>query len=224
MIDGRYDSARGVQHCTVTAIEYNAHLVVGICTLRPKIEGKASKQLEAPAVVRLLRGLLAKGLRSRTVISNDCATLGPQLQALDIAWQKDCHHKIKNIRKHFQKILTLKEAKRVSNPHQCVSESKLMSFTKKEMLDALATRFGSSTLTLKEERLKKSEFVAIVLQKMCPFGTLTNAQRLTVDLDGVTEFHAHEVGMWFLCASQLCRDEGGDAETLHRDIMMIAEH
>ncbi|GBG88867.1 hypothetical protein CBR_g48479 [Chara braunii] len=59
---------------------------------------------------------------------------------------------------------------------------------------------------------------------MYMFGTLMNAQSLEVDPDGVTEFQAHEVGMWFLLASRLCKDEGGDAETLHRDIMMIAEY
>ncbi|GBG91377.1 hypothetical protein CBR_g52264 [Chara braunii] len=54
MVDGRYDSARGAQHCTVTAIEYYTRLVVGVHTLRPKTEGKASNAIEVPAVVRLL--------------------------------------------------------------------------------------------------------------------------------------------------------------------------
>ncbi|GBG64102.1 hypothetical protein CBR_g40550 [Chara braunii] len=95
MVDGRYDSARSAQHCTFTAIEYDNRLVVGVHTLRPKTEGTASNQLEAPAVVRLLRGLLSRGLQIRTVVSDDYAASGPQLGHLSIEWQKDCHHKMR---------------------------------------------------------------------------------------------------------------------------------
>ncbi|GBG80038.1 hypothetical protein CBR_g30407 [Chara braunii] len=94
----------------------------------------------------------------------------------------------------------------------------------KELLDALSDRFGPGCLTLKEERLKKSDFVAVGLSKMYPYGTTTNEQSLLVDPDGVTEFHVHKVGHWFLGAAELCRDEGGDSVTLHNDTMMIVEH
>ncbi|GBG72168.1 hypothetical protein CBR_g11101 [Chara braunii] len=94
MVDGRYDSTRSAQHCTVTAIECDTRLVVGVHTLRPKKEGKASDQLEVPAVVRLLRGLLSRGLKIRCIVSDDCAALGPQLERLGIEWQKDGHHKL----------------------------------------------------------------------------------------------------------------------------------
>ncbi|GBG59917.1 hypothetical protein CBR_g66723 [Chara braunii] len=118
----------------------------------------------------------------------------------------------------------LKEAKKVSNPHQCISGPQFMQFTKKELVEAFSACFEPDVLALKEERMKKSDFVAVVMQKMYPFGSITNDRQLTVDPNGVTEFHAHEVGMWFLHACQLCRDEGGDADSLHRDIMMIADH
>ncbi|GBG87394.1 hypothetical protein CBR_g45451 [Chara braunii] len=191
MVDGRYDSARGAQHCTVTTVEYETRLVVGVHTLRPSIEGKASNALEMPAVMQLLRGLMEKGLEIRCVVSDDCVALGPQLRALNIEWQKDCHHKIKNIRKHFQSMLQLKEAKKVSNPHECVSEAHFMQFTKKRLMKALEQRFGHGVLTPAEERMKKSDFVTVVMQKMYPYG-------------------------W--------RDEGGDANSLHRDIMLVAAH
>ncbi|GBG80143.1 hypothetical protein CBR_g30511 [Chara braunii] len=97
-------------------------------------------------------------------------------------------------------------------------------FTKKELLDALTDRFGPGSLTAKEERLKKSDFVALVMSKMYPYGTMKNNKFLVVDADGVTEFHMHEVGHWFLRASLLCRDEGGDFVTLHNDVMMIVDH
>ncbi|GBG87738.1 hypothetical protein CBR_g45892 [Chara braunii] len=171
MVDGRYDSARGAQHCTVTAMEYETRLVVGVHTLRPKIEGKASNALEVPVVVQLLRGLMDKGLKIRCVVSDDCAALGPKLRAMNIKWQKDCHHKIKNIRKHFHCMLQLKEAK-----------------------------------------------------KMYPYGSRLNARALEIDLHGLTEYHAHEVGMWFLRACQLCKEEGEDADSLHHDIMLVADH
>ncbi|GBG80727.1 hypothetical protein CBR_g31281 [Chara braunii] len=193
MVDGRYDSARSAQHCIVTAIECDTRLVVGVHTLRPKKEGKASNQLEVPAIVRLLRGLMSRGLRIRCVVSDDCAALGPQLEWLGIEWQKDCHHKF-------------------------------MHFTKKELSDALTDHFGPGCLTAKEERLKNSDYVAVVISKMFLYGTMKNKQSLLVDPDGVTELHMHEVGHWFLCASQLCRDEGGDFVTLHNDIMMITDH
>ncbi|GBG89140.1 hypothetical protein CBR_g48847 [Chara braunii] len=224
IVDGRYDSARGAQHCTVTAMEYGTRLVVGVMTLRPKTEGKASSALEVPAVVRLLRGLLEKGLKIWCMVSDDCAALGPQLRALNIDWQKDCHHKIKNIHKHFRSMLQLKEAKKVSNPHECVSEAQFMQFTKKQLVEALYDRFGLGVLTAAEERMKKSDFVGVVMKKMCPFGSRTNVQELTADPNGVTESHAHEVGMWFFRACQLCKEEGGDARSLHRDIMLIADH
>ncbi|GBG92118.1 hypothetical protein CBR_g54418 [Chara braunii] len=224
MVDGRYDSARSAQHCIVTVIECDTRLVVGVHTLRPKNAGKASNQLEVPAVVRLLRGLLSRGLKIWCVVSDNCAALGPQLERLGIEWQKDCHHKVKNIRKALRKVVTLKVPKKLNNPHQCVSESQFMQFTKKELLDALTDRFGPGSLTAKEERLKKSDFVALVISKMYPYGTMKNNKSLVVDADGVTEFHMHEVGHWFLCASQLCRDEGGDFVTLHNDVMMIADH
>ncbi|GBG71332.1 hypothetical protein CBR_g8754 [Chara braunii] len=166
MVDGRYDSARSAQHCSVTAIECDTRLVVGVHTLRPKNEGKASNQLEVPAVVRLLRGLLSRGLKIRCVVSDDCAALGPQLERLGIEWQKDSHHKVKNIRKAFRKVVTL--PRKLNNPYQCVSESQFMQFTKKELLDALTDRFGPGSLTAKEERLKKSDFVALVMSKMYP--------------------------------------------------------
>ncbi|GBG69100.1 hypothetical protein CBR_g3798 [Chara braunii] len=193
MVDGRYDSARSAQHCTVTPIEYETRLVVGVHTLHQKTERKVSNALEVSAVVRLLRGLLERGLKIRCVVSDDCAALGPQLRAMNIECQKDCHHKIKNIRKHFRDMLKLKATKKVSNPHQCVSESQLMQFTKKELMEALTARFGPGTLTPKEKRLKKSEFVAVVMQKMYPYDSITNNQQLTVDPDDVMEFHAHEV-------------------------------
>ncbi|GBG87568.1 hypothetical protein CBR_g45626 [Chara braunii] len=142
MVDGRYDSARSAHHCTVTAIECDTRLVVGVHTLRPKKEGKASNQLEVPAVVRLLRGLLSRGLKIRCVVSDDCAALGPQLERLGIKWQKDCHHKVKNIRKALRKVVKLKVPKKLNNRHQCVSKSQFMQFTKKELLDALTDRFG----------------------------------------------------------------------------------
>ncbi|GBG70068.1 hypothetical protein CBR_g4896 [Chara braunii] len=191
MVDGRYDSARGAQHCTVAAMEYETRL---------------------------------KGLKIRCVVSDDCAALGPQLRALNIDWQKDCHHKIKNIRKHIHSLLQLKEAKKVSNPHEYVSEAQFMQFTKKRLLEALEQRFGLGVLTPVEERMKKSDFVAVVMRKMYPYGSRLNARGLEIDPDGLTEYHAHEVGMWFLRACQLCREEGGDASSLHRDIMLVADH
>ncbi|GBG82207.1 hypothetical protein CBR_g34490 [Chara braunii] len=146
------------------------------------------------------------------------------LERLGIEWQKDCHHKVKNIRKALRKVVTLKVPKKLNNPHQCVSESQLMQFTKKELLDALTDRYGPGSLTAKEERLKKSDFVALVMSKMYPYGTMKNNKSLVVDADGVTEFHMDEVGHWFLRASQLCRDEGSDFVTLHNDVMMIVDH
>ncbi|GBG72023.1 hypothetical protein CBR_g10959 [Chara braunii] len=211
-------------HCTVTAMEYETRLVVGVHTLRPKIEGKASNALEVPAVVQLLRGLMNKGLKIRCVVSDDCAALGPKLRAMNIEWQKDCHHKIKNIRQHFHSMLQLKEAKKVSSPHDCVSEAQFMQFTKKRLKEALEQRFGPDILTRAEERLKKSDFVDVVMRKMYPYGSRLNPRALETDPDGLTEYHAHEVGMWFLRACQLCRDEGGDADSLHRDIMSVADH
>ncbi|GBG81587.1 hypothetical protein CBR_g32579 [Chara braunii] len=222
MVDGRYDSARSAQHCTVTTIEYDTRLVVDVHTLRPKTEGKASTQLEVPAVVRLLRGLLSRGLKIRCIVSDDFAALSPQLERLGIEWQKDCHHKVKNVRKALRKAL--KVPKKLNNPHQCVSEAQLLEFTKRELLDVLSNRFGPGCLTQKEERLKKSDFVGVVLKKMYPYGTTTNEQSLIVDPNGVTDFHVHEAGLWFLRAAELCRDEGGDSVSLHNDIMMIAEH
>ncbi|GBG82245.1 hypothetical protein CBR_g34528 [Chara braunii] len=212
MVDGWYDSARFAQYCIVTPIEYETRLVVGVHTLRPKAEGKASNALEVPAVVRLLRGLLKRGLKIRCVVSDGCAALGPQLRAMNIECQKDYHHKIKNIRKHFRFMLKLKVAKKMSNRHRCVSESRFMNFTK-ELMEALNARFEPGTSTLKEEWLKKLEFVAVVMQNMYPYGSMTNDQQLIVDPDGVTEFHVHEVGMWFLRACELCRNEGGDADS-----------
>ncbi|GBG80655.1 hypothetical protein CBR_g31115 [Chara braunii] len=73
---GRPRSA-GAHHCTVTTMEYETRLVVGVHTLRPKIEGKASNPLEVQAVVQLLRGLMEKGLKIQCVVSDDCAALGP---------------------------------------------------------------------------------------------------------------------------------------------------
>ncbi|GBG72653.1 hypothetical protein CBR_g12227 [Chara braunii] len=224
MVDGPYDSARGAQHCTVTTMEYETRLVLGVHTLRPKIEGKASNALEIPAVMQLLRGLMEKGLKIWCVVSDDCAALGPQLRALQIEWQKDCHHKIKIIRKHFQSMLQLKEAKKVSNLHEYVSEAQFMQFTKKQMMEALEQRFGPSILTPAEERMKKSDFVVAVMRKMYPYGSRSNARALETDPDGLTEYHAHEVGMRFLRACQLCRDEGGDANEFHCDIMLVAAH
>ncbi|GBG64552.1 hypothetical protein CBR_g45247 [Chara braunii] len=205
-------------------MEYETRLVVGVHTLRPKIEGKASNALEVPAVVQLLRGLMEKGLKIRCVVSDDCVALGPQLRALNIDSQKDCHHKIKNIRKHFHSMLHLKEAKKVSNPHECVSETQFMQFTKKRLMEALEQRFRPGVLTPAEERMKKSDFVAVVMRKMYPYGSRSNARALETDPDGLTKYHAHEVGMWFLRACQLCRAEGGDASSLHRDIMLVADH
>ncbi|GBG85314.1 hypothetical protein CBR_g39881 [Chara braunii] len=134
MVDGRYDSARGAHHWTVTTMEYETRLVVGVHTLRPKIEGKASNALEVPALVQLLRGLMEKGLKIRCIVS---------------------------------------------------------------------------------------DFVAVVMRKMYPYGSRSNARALETDPDGLTEYHAHEVGMWFLRACQVCSEEGGDADSLHRDIMLV---
>ncbi|GBG82347.1 hypothetical protein CBR_g34631 [Chara braunii] len=166
----------------------------------------------------------ARGLKIWCIVSDDCAALGPQLERLGIEWQKDCHHKVKNIRKALRKVVTLKVPKKLNNPHQCLSESQFMQFTKKELLDALTDRFGPGSLTAKKERLKKSDFVALVMSKMYLYGTMKNNKSLVVDADGVTEFHIHEVGHWFLRASQLCTDEGGDFVTLHNDVMMIVDH
>ncbi|GBG90907.1 hypothetical protein CBR_g51414 [Chara braunii] len=152
-----------------------------------------------------------------------CAVDVSSLEHLGIEWQKDCHHKVKNIPKALRKVVTLKVPKKLNNPHQCVSESQFMQFTK-ELLDALTDRHGPGSLTVKEERLKKSDFVAFVMSKMYPYGTMKNNKSLVVDADGVNEFHMHEVGHWFLRASQLCKDEGGDFVTLHNDVMMIADH
>ncbi|GBG70427.1 hypothetical protein CBR_g6554 [Chara braunii] len=211
-------------HCIVTAMEYETRLVVGVHTLRSKIEGKASNALEVLAVVQLLRGLMEKGLKIRCVVSDDCAALGPQLRAMNIEWQKDCHHKIKNIRKHFHSMLQLKEAKKVSNPHECVSEAQFMQFTKKQLKEALKQRFGPDVLTPAEERMKKSDFVAVIMRNMYPYGSRSNARALETDPDGMTEYHVHDVGMWFLRACQLCSEEGGNADSLHRDIMFVADH
>ncbi|GBG58985.1 hypothetical protein CBR_g24334 [Chara braunii] len=102
--------------------------------------------------------------------------------------------------------------------------SQFMQFTKKRLKEALEQRFGPDILTPVEERLKKSDFVAVVMRKMYPYGSRLNARALETDPDGLTEYHAHEVGMWFLRACQLCREEGGDADSLHRHIMLVADH
>ncbi|GBG82740.1 hypothetical protein CBR_g36269 [Chara braunii] len=210
MVDGRYDSARSAQHCTITAIECDTRLVVGVHTLQPKNEGKASNQLEVPAVVRLLRGLLLRGLKIRCVVSDDCAALGPQLERLGIEWQKDCHHKVKNIRKAIRKVVTLKVPKKLNNPHQCVSESQFMQFTKKELLDALMDRYEPGSLTAKEERLKKSDFVALVMSKMYPFAEMREA---TLSLCTIMSMIAdHMAGDHSRCVADrelLCSKGGG---------------
>ncbi|GBG90957.1 hypothetical protein CBR_g51561 [Chara braunii] len=224
MVDGRYDSARGAQHCTFTAMEYETRLVVGVHTLRPKIEGKASNALEVPTVVQLLRGLMDKGLKIRSIVSDDCAALGPKLRGMNIEWQKDCHHKIKSIRKHFHSMPQLKEAKKVSSPHDCASEAQFMQFTKKRLKEALEQRFGPDVLTPAEERMKKSDFVVVVMRKMYPYGSRLNTRALEIDPDDLIEYHEREVGMWFLRACQQCREEGGDADSLHCDIMLVADH
>ncbi|GBG76851.1 hypothetical protein CBR_g23066 [Chara braunii] len=224
MVDGRYDSARDAQHCTVTAMEYETRLVVGVHTLRLKIEGKTSNALKVPAVVQLLRGLMDKGLKIRCVVSDDCAALGPKLRAMNIEWQKGCHHKKKNICKHFHSMLQLKEGKKVSSPHDCMLEAQFMQFTKKRLKEALEQRFRPEVLTPAEERMKKSDFVAVVMRKMYPYGSRLNARALETDPHGLTEYHAHEVGMWFLRACQLFREEVGDADSLHRDIMLVVDH
>ncbi|GBG82468.1 hypothetical protein CBR_g34844 [Chara braunii] len=117
-----------------------------------------------------------------------------------------------------------KEAKKVSNPHECVSEAQFMQFTKKRLKEALEQRFGPDVLTPAEERMKKSDFVAVVMRKMYPYGSRSNARALETDPDGLTEYHSHEVGMWFLRACHQCREEGGDADSLHHDIMLVADH
>ncbi|GBG72896.1 hypothetical protein CBR_g12616 [Chara braunii] len=45
----------------------------------------------------------------------------------------------------------------------------------KELLDALTERYGLGSLTAKEERLKKSNFVALVMSKMYPFAEMRAA-------------------------------------------------
>ncbi|GBG61787.1 hypothetical protein CBR_g23746 [Chara braunii] len=121
-------------------------------------------------------------------------------------------------------MLQLKETKKVSSPHDCVSGAQFMQFAKKRLKGALEQRFGPDILRPTEERLKKSDFVAVVMRKMYPYGSRLNPRALETDPDGLTEYHAHEVGMWFLRACQLYRDEGGDADSLHRDIMLVADH
>ncbi|GBG67707.1 hypothetical protein CBR_g835 [Chara braunii] len=165
-----------------------------------------------------------EGLKIRCVVSDDCAALGPKLRAMNIEWQKDCHHKIKNIRKHFHSMLQLKEAKKMSSPHDCISEAQFMQFTKKRLKETLEQSFGPDVLTPAEERLKNSDFVVVVMRKMYPYGSRLNPRALETDPDGLTEYHAHEVGMWFLRTCQLCMDEGGDADSLHRNIMLVADH
>ncbi|GBG80587.1 hypothetical protein CBR_g31047 [Chara braunii] len=97
-------------------------------------------------------------------------------------------------------------------------------FTEKRLMEALEQRFGPGVLTSAEERMKKSDFVAVVMRKMYPYGSRSNARALETDPDGLTEYHVHEVGMWFLSACQLCREEGGDASSLYRDIMLVVDH
>ncbi|GBG81028.1 hypothetical protein CBR_g31584 [Chara braunii] len=161
MVDGRYDSARSAQHCTLPQLS----VILVLCWSAWVLNGKA-----------------------------------------------------------LRKVVTLKVPKKLNNPQQCVSESQFMQFTKKELLDALTDRFGPGCLTTKEKRLKKSDYVAVVMSKMYPYGNMTNNKSLVMDADGVTEFHMHEVDHWFLHASQVCRDEGGKFVTLHNDVMMIADH
>ncbi|GBG78282.1 hypothetical protein CBR_g26313 [Chara braunii] len=224
MIDGRYDSSRSSQHCTVTAMDFHTRLIVGIVTLRPKYGGKASSQLEPPAVMRLLQELEERGLATQEVVTDDCQALGPGFREKGLRWQKDVWHKVKNLARNFSKHVKLGKATKKKNLEECETEAQIMQMNKEDIVVAHDRLFPNEKLTPKQRRSTKPVIVDLVFKKMYPEGNARASTRV-VDPDGVSEYHLLELRRWFMKACELSAGEGlDDASTLASDIHMLVDH
>ncbi|GBG62472.1 hypothetical protein CBR_g30793 [Chara braunii] len=132
LLDGRYDSSRDAQYCTVTTMELESRQIFGMQTLRK--DNDSSWRLEKRCVDMLLSRLVnEKNLVIAEVVHDDCTTVEVLLRALDIDSQKCLWHKAKSLLKRLREVVRRTKLVKPKIVDDCEHVLEIRMFTKKEL-------------------------------------------------------------------------------------------
>ncbi|GBG93258.1 hypothetical protein CBR_g62225 [Chara braunii] len=220
LLDGRYDSSRDAQHCTVTAMELQSRQIVGTQTLR---KGKDSSwHLEKRCVDMLFSRLVnEKNLVIAEVMHDDCTVVDVLLRTLDIDSQKCLWPKAKSQLKWLRKAVRRTKLVKPKNVDDCEHVREIRMFTKKELREkGLQQPIPVNT--------KKDTIVEWVWWTLFPAQQGKPLEIDVVEADALESLHpqcGEEVKEWFYGACKLLASEGDDDdEVLAIHVQHLGNH
>ncbi|GBG80320.1 hypothetical protein CBR_g30688 [Chara braunii] len=217
LVDGRYDSSRDAQHCTVTAVDLKSGMIVGMETM---LRGNESSwKLETQCVEKLLHRLKdEKNLIIAEVVHDDCGAVGIILRRMNIDSQKCMWHKAKTLVKRLREAVRGTKTVKPAAVGACEHVREVKCFTKKELELWLESKCvhvaGVSTR-------KKDELVEIVWGVLFPDEAGKALSDDVVEIDALQTLHcnaAEETKEWLYGACRLrerAKDDDGDVLATH---------
>ncbi|GBG60038.1 hypothetical protein CBR_g369 [Chara braunii] len=224
LVDGRYDSSRDAQHCTVTALDLKSGMIVGTETMLRG--GESSWRLETQCVEKLLHRLKDEhNLIIAEVVHDDCGAVDVILRRMNIDSQKCMWHKAKTLVKRLREAVRATKTVKPSVVGACEHVRELRCFTKKELEVWLETKgvrvAGAATK-------KKDELVEIVWGVLFPNEAGKPLEDDVVEIDALEGLHcnaAEEAKEWLYGACRMRergRDDDGDVLASH--VQHLADH
>ncbi|GBG84368.1 hypothetical protein CBR_g38340 [Chara braunii] len=224
LVDGRYDSSRDAQHCTVKAMDLKSGMIVGTETM---LRGNESSwKLETQCVGKLLHRLKdEKNLIIAKVVHDDCGAVDVILRRMNIDSQKCMWHKAKTLVKRLREAVRGTKTVKPVVVGACEHVREVKCFTKKELELLLETKCvhvpGVSTK-------KKDELVEIVWGVLFPNEAGKALPDDVVEIDALQTLHcnaAEEAKEWLYGACRVrerAKDDDGDVLATH--VQHLANH
>ncbi|GBG81736.1 hypothetical protein CBR_g33915 [Chara braunii] len=224
LLDGRYDSSRDVQHCTVSAMELESRQIVGTQTLRK--DNDSSWRLEKRCIDMLLSRLVnEKNLVIAEVVHDDCTVVDVLLRALDIDSQKCLWHKAKSLLKRLREAVRRTKLVKLKIVDDCEHVREIRMFTKKEFSAWLREKGLQQPIPV---NTKKDTIVEWVWWTLFPVQQGKPLEIDVVEADALESRHpqcGEEVKEWFYGACKLRASEGdGDGEVLAIHVQHLGNH
>ncbi|GBG85304.1 hypothetical protein CBR_g39872 [Chara braunii] len=209
LVDGRYDSSRDVQHCTVSTLNLKSGMIVGTKTMVRG--GESSWRLETQCVDKLLHRLKDENnLIIVDVMQDDCGAIDVILQRMNIDSQMCMWHKAKTLVKRLREAVHAAKTVKPSVVGACEHVCEVMCFTKWELEVWLDTK-GVRVLGVATK--KKGELVEIVWGVLFPNEAGKSLPDDVVEIDALEALHcsaAEEAKEWLYSACSMCERVGDD--------------
>ncbi|GBG85305.1 hypothetical protein CBR_g39873 [Chara braunii] len=211
LVDGRYDSSREAQHCTVSTLDLKFGMIMGTETMVRG--GESSWRLETQCVEKLLYLLKdEKNLIIVEVVHDDCGAIDVILQRMNIDSQKCMRQKAKTLVKRLREAVRAAKTAKPSVVGACEHVREVKYFTKRELKVWLDTK-GVCVRVRGVATKKKDELVEIVWGVLFPNEAGKPLPDDVIEIDALEALHcsaAEEAKEWLYGTCRISEPVGDD--------------